>query len=135
MGAEDRLRERMALFGRVIETRDAALATDVLDDEFCLVLVHPTPATMPASRWIEVLPDYVVSRYDVVHADLAIDGDCATVLQRVEMDAVVLGDDRRGTFVITDVWRLRGDTWRVWRRHSTPLSAGPMPGAAEGSPP
>jgi hypothetical protein len=31
--------------------------------------------------------------------------------------------------VLDDVWRRRADGWRVWRRHSTPLAAGRMPGA------
>ncbi|HEY3546705.1 MAG TPA: hypothetical protein VGK17_11540, partial [Propionicimonas sp.] len=55
-------------------------------------------------------------------------GSSAAVLQRVEMTATVLGDDRSGRFVISDHW-LHGDAgWRVWRRHSTPLDAGRMPG-------
>jgi hypothetical protein len=45
------------------------------------------------------------------------------------MSATVLGEDRSGTFIITDVWRHRSDGWRVWRRHSTPMFAGDMPGA------
>jgi ketosteroid isomerase-like protein len=55
------------------------------------------------------------------------DGDLAVVLHRDRMEATVLGQPRNGTFVITDVWRRRADGWRLWRRHSTPLSAGPMP--------
>lgn len=42
--------------------------------------------------------------------------------------ATVLGVDRSGRFVISDCWRRGADgKWRVWRRHSTPLSAGVMP--------
>jgi hypothetical protein len=45
------------------------------------------------------------------------------------MHAIVLGEDRSGLFVISDVWRRRGGSWKVWRRHSTPLAAGVTPGA------
>jgi hypothetical protein len=45
------------------------------------------------------------------------------------MHSTVLGEDRSGTFVITDVCRRRRSEWRLWRRHSTPLAAGRMPGA------
>jgi hypothetical protein len=46
----------------------------------------------------------------------------------VQVRATVLGEDRSGPFVTSDLWRLRGDSWRIWRRHSTPLLAGAMPG-------
>jgi hypothetical protein len=29
--------------------------------------------------------------------------------------------------VITDVWRRGQDGWRLWRRFSTPMTAGAMP--------
>lgn len=122
------LDRQLTSFERCVVHRDVELARTVLDEDFALELVHPSPASMPRARWLEVLPDYVVSRYEVVHARIDVDGDCATVLQHVVMDAVVLGEDRSGSFVTTDVWRRRPDAWRVWRRHSTPLAAGRMPG-------
>ena len=45
------------------------------------------------------------------------------------MIATVLGQDRSGVFVMSDIWRHGPDGWRVWRRHSTPFAAGRMPGA------
>ena len=116
-------------FQRCIDTRDGALAATVLDDDFALMLMHPTVATMPHRRWLEVLPDYVVHDYRVDQRAVDVDDDVACVLQRVEMRATVLGEDRSGAFVITDVWRRQADGWRVWRRHSTPLAGGVMPGA------
>jgi ketosteroid isomerase-like protein len=121
------LLDRIAEFEQVVSERDRAEVC--LHDEFALVLVHPSPATMPRDRWMEVLPDYVVHSWDVEERFIDVDGDCAAVFQRVNMQATVLGEDRSGTFVITDVWRREPDGWRLWRRHSTPLSAGPMPGA------
>ena len=129
MTDDPHLAQQMATFDRCIETRDQDLARDVLDDDFVLELVHPDVAAMPRARWLAVLPDYVVSRYDVEEARTDVDGDCAVVLQRVQMEAVVLGADRSGTFVVTDVWRRRTEGWRLWRRHSTPLAAGSLPGA------
>jgi len=37
----------------------------------------------------------------------------------------VLGNDRSGLFLLTDVWLL-DDDWRVWRRHSTAVTAGAL---------
>jgi ketosteroid isomerase-like protein len=119
----------MATFRRCTEERDATAAESVLDDEFALVLVQPMKATVARARWLEVLPDYVMHDYEIEESAIDVDGDVAVALHRDRMSATVLGEDRSGTFIITDVWRHRSDGWRVWRRHSTPMSAGDMPGA------
>jgi ketosteroid isomerase-like protein len=126
---DDDLTERIREFDRVVIERDQDAARAVLDDDYALVLVQPSPARMPRDRWLEVLPDYVVHDYAVEELVVEADGDAAAVLQRVRMQATVLGEDRSGTLVISDHWRRRADGWRVWRRHSTPLTAGRMPGA------
>jgi ketosteroid isomerase-like protein len=79
-------------------------------------------------RWLEVLPDYRIHEYRIEDRIVDRDGDTAAILQRVSMRATVLGEDRSGVLVISDVWR-RDSGWRLWRRHSTPLAAGRMPGA------
>ena len=122
------LQARMEQFQRCIEQRDAEAAEVVLDDEYALVLVHPTRAVMPRDRWLQVLTDYVVHDYEVHEQVTDVDGDCASVLQHVSMRATVLGEDRSGAFVISDVWRRGASGWQIWRRHSTPLTAGQMPG-------
>ena len=126
----DDLAEAMRRFQTCVETRDAAMAEEVLDEDYALVLVQPVATVMPRSRWLEVLNDYVVHSLTVVEEVVDVAGDLAVVLHRDEMSATVLGQDRSGTFVISDVWR-RGadDRWRIWRRHSTPLAAGALPGA------
>ena len=127
---DDRLLTQIANFERCIRERDGQLAEKVLDPDYALVLVHPSSAVVPRSSWLEMLPDYVVHSWEVQEQSLDVDGECAAMLQRIVMQATVLGQDRSGVFVISDVWRLRNDEWRVWRRHSTPLSAGRMPGSS-----
>jgi ketosteroid isomerase-like protein len=129
--ANDDLAARAAAFQCCIEERDAIAAEDLLDDDYALVLVHPAPAVMPRARWIEVLADYVVHDHEVLESITDVDpgGDCAAILQRVRQRATVLGGDRSGEFVLTDIWRRRDGQWRIWRRHSTPMAAGEMPGA------
>ena len=123
------LEQRMLAFQMCwVEERDQEAAKDLLDDDFALVLVQPSQAVMPRERWIDVLPDYIVHSCDVEDQIVDVDVDCASVLQRVHLKATVLGQDRSGVFVISDVWRLRDDKWRLWRRNSTPISAGEMPG-------
>ena len=103
----------MEAFQRCIERRDAQAADAVLDDDYALVLVHPTPAVMPRERWLAVLRDNVVHGYELQERFLDVSGDCACVVQRVAMRATVLGEDRSGTFVISDVWRRGGEGWRI----------------------
>jgi len=126
---DDDLDRRIESFERCVNERDAVAAADVLDDGYALILVQPNTAAMPRERWLEVLGDYVVHDYEVQERTIDVDGDCAAVLQRVAMRATVLGEDRSGVFVLSDIWRRRDGVWRVWRRHSTPLAAGTMPGA------
>jgi hypothetical protein len=118
---------RLDEFQRVIEARDVPAAEGVLDEQYALVLVQPTPAVVTRAQWLSALPDYVVHEWTVQERFLDVNGDCAAVLQRGFQRAVVQGQSRDGVFVISDIWRRREGVWRVWRRHSTPLSAGSMP--------
>ncbi len=119
----------MKSFDTAVQQREHALAETVLDDEFVLVLVHPSAATMPRARWLEVLEHYVVHSYNVEEQHVDRSGDVAAVLSKVTMRATVLGEDRSGLFVMSDFWRLTSDGWKVWLRHTSPLTAGELPGA------
>ncbi len=123
------LKRQFEVFDRCVTERNSELVEQVVDEDFALVLVHPEPAEMPRQRWLEVLPDYVVHSWDVEERSVAVDEDVAAVLQRVRMTATVLGEDRSGLFIISDTWRRRAGVWQIWRRHSTPVTAGSMPGA------
>lgn len=126
------LQQRMALFQKCVEDRDLQLVDQVLDADYALILVQPARTVVPRQQWLEVLSDYIIHSYEVEEQVLDVDGDCAIVLHRVNMTATVLGKDRSGKFVVSDLWRIRNGEWRIWRRHSTPLGAGLLPDA--GSP-
>lgn len=126
----DDLAAAMRRFDEAVQKRDHVAAEEVLDEDYALVLIHPSPTHLPRARWLQVLPDYVVHSYTVEEQQVDRVDDVAAVLSRVRMQATVLGEDRSGLFVLTDVWRLREGRWRVWRRHSSPLTAGELPEAA-----
>lgn len=127
--ADSDLDSACADFDRAVIHRDREVAERILHPEFALVLVHPAPAVMPRQRWLETLDGYIVDDWEVEEDLRDSSEDIASVLRRVRMRATVLGEDRSGSFIISDTW-LRGSSgWQVWRRHSTPLQAGPMPGA------
>ena len=129
MSDADDVLTRADEFQRLLEARDAGALDDVLHPDYALVLVQPGEAEMPRARWLAGLPAYVIHDYALETRRVDVDGDTAAILQRATMHATAFGEDRSGQFVISDVWR-RGDdgSWRLWKRHSTPLSAGRMPG-------
>jgi ketosteroid isomerase-like protein len=127
---DEALQAQAATFERCIRERDEEAAKSVLHDDFALILVEPAPVVvMSRVRWLEVLREYVVHHYEVQHQHLDVASDCAAVLQRVDIKATVMGEQRNGILITSDIWRYDQGEWRVWRRHSTPLSAGRIPGA------
>ena len=112
---------------RAIIDRDVDAAVDFLHEDYALVLVYPTPSTVARDEWLRTLPDYVVSDWIVQQSTWDTHGDVAVHFQLVDMRAVVLGLSRDGLFTITDVWLRSPSGWRVWRRYSTPLTAGAIP--------
>ncbi len=117
----------MTQFQRAIETRDAVAAADVLHRGYSLCLVIPSSVVIPRDVWLATLPDYVVHEWSVEELQVEDLGDVAAVLQRGFQRATVQGRSRDGVFVVSDVWLREGGVWRIWRRHSTPLTAGELP--------
>ena len=127
----EQVRARAAGWQHAIEARGAETVIDFLHDDYALVLVVPAAVTVTREEWLRVLADYVVHEY-VVHEQMVdVVGDTAVILTSATQRATVLGEDRSGRFILSDTW-LRDDAagaWQVWRRHSTPISAGQMPRA------
>jgi ketosteroid isomerase-like protein len=123
------LLERNDRWQRCIQDRDVHGIAELLDDDYTLVLVQPVRTLVPRDQWLKTLPDYHEHEWKVQERVVELDGDVGVILQRVHMRATVHGADRSGIFVLSDIWRRRDGRWRVWRRHSTPLSAGVMPEA------
>lgn len=129
MGTEEDIVERADAWQRAIEARDPEAAAEFLANDYALVVTHPEAVVVPRDEWLRLLPDYDVRAYEIQHRSVETRADVAAVVQRVDMTAVVNGADRSGVFVLVDLWIDDAGTWRVWRRHSTPLSAGSMPRA------
>ena len=111
-----------------LKRRDTVAVVDFLHPDYALVLVHPSTVTVHRDEWLRTLSGYVISSWEVRGESWDLRDDLALHLHLVDMDAAVFGADRSGLFAVTDTW-LRGDDggWRVWRRHSTPMTAGAMP--------
>jgi ketosteroid isomerase-like protein len=120
--------DRAAGWQAAIEARDVEGIGDYLHQDYGLVLVVPRAVTVPREEWIRLLPDYVVHDYQIHEQTVHVVSDHAAILSLATQHATVLGADRSGRFVLSDFWlRDHAGIWRVWRRHSTPASAGDMP--------
>lgn len=124
MTAMDELRARDEAWRQCAEARDAKAMLEYLCDDYALVIVQPKRAIVPRDQWLRTLGEYQIHEWRTEDQIIDVDGDTGVILQRVSMRATVFGEDRSGTFIISDVWRRRNGRWLVWRRHSTPLSAG-----------
>ena len=129
MAVEAEIEKRTDLWQLAIEARDTEQVAEFLANDYALIILQPNPAIVKREEWLRMLPDYDVRSYSV--EERIVDGarDVYTVFQRVDQTAIVKGADRSGIFVLVDVWVREAAAWRVWRRHSTPLSAGPAPRA------
>ena len=127
MDVEAEIGERTDRWQRTIEARDPDAAARFLSDDYALIILQPQPAIVRREEWLRMLPDYDVRGYAVEERIVEATRDLCTVFQRVDQTAVVKGVERSGIFILVDVWVRDADEWRVWRRHSTPLSAGAVP--------
>ena len=129
MGLDTEISERTDLWQLTIEARDPDGAARFLCDDYALVILQPLPAVVRRDEWLRMLPDYAVTGYSIEERIVETSPDLCTVFQRVDQTALVQGVERSGIFILVDVWVREADAWRVWRRHSTPLSAGVAPRA------
>jgi hypothetical protein len=105
---------------RAVLERDSTLAASVLDPGFSALQVEPEPSVVDRTDWLSALREDRVNTYEVLERFIHEDGDAAAVLQQVRLAASAGAQDRPGLEVVSDVWRLRADGWRLWRRHRTP---------------
>ena len=126
---EQEIGDRTDRWQVAIESRDQEAAARILADDYALVILQSPPIVVPRDEWLRMLPDYDVRRYAVAERIVQASENVVTVFQRVDQTAVVKGVERSGIFILVDVWVLEAGAWRVGRRHSSPLSAGPAPRA------
>ncbi len=131
MSAENEILSRADAWQRALEARDPEAAAVYLADDYALVVTDPRPTLIPRAEWLLLLPDYDIRAYEIQHREVSVRAGVGVVVQRVTMTAVVAGADRSGIFVLVDLWSEDDGVWRVWRRYSTPLSAGSIPRADE----
>jgi ketosteroid isomerase-like protein len=69
-------------------------------------------------EWMATVPAYEVHSYEIADVVVHDYEDAAVVLADLELGATVRGEDRSGSFAVTDVWIKRGGRWQVVARSS-----------------
>jgi len=114
------LTQAIDAFDQAVLERDLLLAASLLDADSARLQVDPSVSSLDREGWLAALDLEVVHGYEVLERFIHEDGETAAVLQQVRLSATVDGQDRMGTQTVSDVWRRRGDGWRLWRRHIAP---------------
>lgn len=104
-----------------MQARDLArLNALVTDDFFVTIAAQGMPLqTTPRERWLSVMPAYEIQSINIDDIRATLYDQIAVVSLLWSQRATVNGNDRSGTFFITDIWRKTADGWRVAERHSS----------------
>jgi ketosteroid isomerase-like protein len=116
-----------------IESGDADRMASIWDTSDDVVCVHPGwPAVRGRSRvlrsWAVIMANTAYIQFFSTGVDVAVDGDVAMVT--CEHGLLARSDDRDTGFgetarvVASNLFRRRGDTWRLWAHHASPVLGG-----------
>jgi ketosteroid isomerase-like protein len=101
------------------KAKDTVLLEKILAPEYrLLAVVNGELVTMNRERWLKTVPIYVPKSFRYYNFDIRIYGNTAIVQSLFDQEATLNGQDRSGTFQITDVWVKNKNRWQVVHRHT-----------------
>jgi hypothetical protein len=105
--------------------KDLDTCERILDDEF--LLSSARGMLVRKAEWLTAaMGPFSCDRFEWLEELVRPFGDVAVVNSRILQKASVGAQDWSGVFMLTDVWVLRNDGWKVVSRHGT----GPLPDAS-----
>jgi ketosteroid isomerase-like protein len=75
-------------------------------------------ARLSRQEWMATVSVYEVHSYEFRDSVIHSYGDAAVVLANLDLQGSVQGEDRSGSFALTDVWVKRDGRWQVVARSS-----------------
>jgi hypothetical protein len=92
----------------------------VAADFFVTIAAQGMPIQVTGrERWLSVMPNYEIVEMTIDDIRAQRYGDVGVVTVLWTQRAFVNGNERSGTFFITDIWRKTETGWRVAERHSS----------------
>lgn len=98
---------------------DTAFIDQMMAPEFrLLAIINGELITMTRSEWMKTTPFYIPTTFKYYNFDIRIYGKTAIVQSMFDLEATLHGQDRSGTFQVTDVWVKKSGGWQVVHRHT-----------------
>lgn len=108
--------------------KDTVVLKKLLAPEYrLLALINGELVSINRERWLKTAPLYVPTSLKIYNFDIRLYGNTAVVQSWIDQQATLNGQDRSGTFQVTDIWVKNEDTWQVVHRHTTLKPAGKEP--------
>lgn len=102
------------------KTKDTVLLEKILAPDYrLLALINGELVSMNREKWLKTAPLYIPKSFRYYDFDTRIYGNTAIVQSKFDQEATLNGQDRSGTFQITDVWVKNKSGWQVVHRHTT----------------
>jgi ketosteroid isomerase-like protein len=121
---EDAIRTRELAWNAAIKARDVDRAASFQTEDYFLGVGRPGASVVgfPRKQWLEVLPGYVITEMKLGEMAIRVYGNTATAAYGYYQAATSHGDDLTGDYLIVDVWREEGETWKIAARYSARFS-------------
>ena len=102
------------------KAKDTVLLEKILAPDYrLLALINGDLVSINRTRWLKTVPMYVPKSFRYYDFDIRVYGNTAIVQSKFDQEATLNGQDRSGTFQLTDVWVKNKGGWQVVHRHST----------------
>lgn len=101
------------------KSKDTVLLEKILAPEYRLLAsINGELVSMDRREWLKTVPIYIPRSFRYYDFDIRIYGNTAIVQSMFDQEATLNGQDRSGTFQITDVWVKNKSGWQVVHRHT-----------------
>ena len=102
------------------KAKDTLLLNKLLAPEYrLLALINGELVSINRERWLKTAPLYIPTSIKIYNFDIRLYGNTAIVQSFIDQQATLNGQDRSGTFQITDIWVKNKNEWQVVHRHTT----------------
>lgn len=101
------------------KAKDMVLLEKILAPEYrLLAVINGELVTIDRKKWLETVPFYIPKNFRYYNFDIRTYGNTVVVQSMFEQEATLNGQDRSGTFQITDIWIKNKDQWQVVHRQT-----------------
>lgn len=100
---------------------DVSYLEKILAPEFrLLTTINGKPSIVSRQQWLSMLPIYIAQSFHYYDFDIRVYDKIALIQSKNDIKATLNGQDRSGTFQLTDIWKKNDkEEWQVIHRHST----------------